>query len=135
MESKQWSNYKITEQRVSSDIDRTISQIMRKPKIIENKENNLHDSFGLIRSFDINLIEDHLGSLKEIPNWYREDYHKYHDDRYHKDWTNVCDCCGNFSIECICKRCQVNHYQTAISTYVEDGEYENAIEFIIHESR
>ncbi len=137
MKSKILTNYVIKENRISNDIDRTISQMMRKEELVENKDRGItiNFEFGLTHHLDLNLIQDHLGSLKEVPNWYTSDLIKFKDDKYYRFWSNKCDCCGNYSPTCYCEKCRQDNYHRVITERVKDGDFQTAIDFIIRDSR
>ena len=132
------SNYKKKEDRISSNIDRTISQMMRKEKLVENKiiskTIDPHD-FGLAYSIRLNLIQDHLGSLKEVPKWYTHDLVKFKDDEYYRYWYNKCDCCGRPSYNNYCMKCQIENYHQILKERIKDNDFKGALSFILRESR
>lgn len=134
------SNYIKTELRVPDTIDKTIDQIMRRKVYRYNKHGdlNLIDDFGLIRSFNIselNIIDQHLGSLFEVPNWYKNEYRKYKDSKYDRHFHYICDCCGRFSYESFCKRCEYEDYRRRLEGFMEERNYEEALKTIIRYSK
>lgn len=134
------TNYIKHEHRIPETIDKTIDQIMRKNSYRYNKSGALKlvDDFGLIRNIDIsdfNLINHHLGNLFEVPDWYKNEYIKYKDSKYNRHFYYICDCCGEFSYEPYCKRCEYEDYRRNLEKYTKDRNFEEAIELIIKYSK
>lgn len=134
------SNYIKHEYHIPESIDKTIDQIMRKKTYLHNKSGNINliADFGLIRSiniFEFNIIDYHLGNLFEVPKWYRNEYRNYKDSKYDSHFRYVCDCCGCFSYEPFCKRCDYKDYRRRLEGFVKERNYEEALKIIIDYSK